>query len=136
MDKNSRSHNTVIDLEPDRFVGQLQNIIVIHLKKESSPDFEFGLGTDSGSEDDGVGEEKLEETLILAHIHQCKTKLEKLHDKQAVSFYKSMGPHLTLDITTVQCLVGRVPVPEDRTYDWAIVDRSGDTELSFYVEGQ
>lgn len=78
------------------------------------------------------------ETLILAYIHTCKTKLHRLHaSTEEIPYYSVMGAYKVVDISTLQCLVGRIPSASDiRPSSWAILDRSGSIERSFYVDGE
>jgi len=58
------------------------------------------------------------ETLILAVIQTCN--IER-HDSLDMHYYKRQGAIEVVDITSVQCLVGRI---KDQDW-WAIIDRSG-----------
>jgi hypothetical protein len=59
-------------------------------------------------------------TIILAVIHNVNTTL-----KGDIHFYKDFGINDVVDLTTVQCVVGRI---YDRG-EWAIVDRSDEVEI-------
>ena len=95
MDKNARSSRRAPEFVPETFYGQLQHIFVVKMPQL--------LGG---------------ETLILGSILTCnieeKNELDMHH-------YKMHGRTEVVDITTVQCLVGRI---KDRG-SWTIIDRSG-----------
>lgn len=86
---------------PKSFYGQLQHILVIRMP--ASP--QLGLANP--------------ETLILGSILTCKITHSNDLD---MHFYSEHGRTEVVDITTIQCLVGRF---EDRK-EWVIIDRSGD----------
>jgi len=91
--------------ELQTFYGQLQHIYAIRFTLECR---------DIGLENDTV--------IILAAIKTCTldepdSQLRNLD----IRFYSAEGAVHVIDITSVQCLVGRI---RDRNR-WAIVDRSG-----------
>ncbi|KAF8977094.1 hypothetical protein BDQ17DRAFT_1395011 [Cyathus striatus] len=55
-----------------------------------------------------------QDTVILAAIRPCVLGLD-------IHYYSCMGTLDIVDITTIQCLVGRVPLSNNK---WAIIDRS------------
>jgi hypothetical protein len=101
---------------PKTFYGQLEHIYTITFS-EGCPGLQISHP----------------ETYILACIHQCKIKTE---DQQLarldIHLYKEGDDtHLDVtDITTVQCLVGRV---RDGSNGWAIIDRSGILARAVYL---
>ena len=56
--------------------------------------------------------------LILGAIHRCEVER---HNDLDMHYYKKQGRTEVVDITTIQCLVGRI---KDRGW-WTIIDRSG-----------
>ena len=72
-------------------------------------------------------------TFILACIHRCKIKTDDPQlTRLDIHLYKDGDEkHLDVtDITTVQCLVGRV---RDGVNGWAIIDRSGILARAVYL---
>ena len=72
-----------------------------------------------------------QDVVVFAAIRTCvldpiPSDLEPLD----IHFYSKMGSLDIVDITTVQCLVGRV---KDRGNTWALIDRSGSLEHAIYV---
>ena len=112
VDVNARHANRPIVLEPKVFFGQLQHIFVVSLK--ASP--MLGL--------------QQQTTLILAAIRTCLDPRTK--GGGGVYYYSREGSLEVVDITCVQCLVGRV---KDGS-EWAILDRSNiSTRPEFVAEG-
>ena len=87
---------------PETFYGQLQHIFVV--KRPSATQLLVGVTEP--------------EILILGAILTCD--IEEKNDLD-MHYYKTHGRTEVVDITTVQCLVGRV---KDRGV-WTIIDRSG-----------
>ena len=110
VDKNARHVRKPIVLESGVFFGQLQNIFVI--KIPASPAL------------------KLEETtLILAAVRTCANP--RMKGENDIYYYSREGHLEVIDISCVQCLVGRV---KDGS-EWAIIDRSdGCARPVFVVE--
>jgi len=73
---------------PETFYGQLQHIFVVKMPAARS---DLGLAK--------------RETLILAVIQTCN--IER-HDSLDMHYYKRQGAIEVVDITSVQCLVGRI----------------------------
>lgn len=69
------------------------------------------------------------ETLLLAVIRSCT--IEASDDRLDLHFYKQLGRTEVVDLTTIQCVVGRV---HDRGR-YAIIDRSGTLSRALYLEG-
>jgi hypothetical protein len=80
-----------------QFFGQLKRILVL----EIPPTPELKLTTQT--------------TIILAVIQNARTT-----EKNGFYYYKDFGVDEVVDLSTVQCVVGRI---WDRS-EWAIVDRS------------
>ena len=87
---------------PETFFGQLQHIFVV--KIPAVPQLVVGVSNP--------------EILILGAILTCE--IEEKTDLD-MHYYKKHGRTEVVDISTVQCLVGRV---KDRGF-WTIIDRSG-----------
>jgi hypothetical protein len=100
VDENARLANTEPHFVPETFYGQLQHIFVIEMPAARQ------LGVSNP------------EILILGAILTCN--IEE-HNDLDMHYYKTHGRTEVVDITTVQCLVGRI---RDRG-SWAIIDRSG-----------
>lgn len=94
------------------FFGQLQHILVVHLPEIQS----FGLAEPT--------------TLFLAGIRSCHLEAQ---NALGMPYYTKMAHFEVVDMSCVQCLVARVAdsVAQKR---WALVDRSGNTPRSYYVE--
>jgi len=99
-------------LELRTFYGQLQHIIVLRL----DPSDVLGL---------------LEPTsVILAAIRNCTLEPNDAQsDTLDIHYYTQNGRLEAVDITCVQCAVGRV---KDRGR-WAIIDRSGSLARALFV---
>ena len=67
-------------------------------------------------------------TILFAIIRSCKVTSK--HPTLDIHYYSELGPLEVVDMTTVQCVVGRV---FDRG-SWAIVDRSGCLNRAVYIE--
>ncbi|KIY52508.1 hypothetical protein FISHEDRAFT_35124, partial [Fistulina hepatica ATCC 64428] len=94
--------------EPQAHYGQLQHIFELTLQAGSL------RGVDAT------------ETLLLAGILPCKIIRKNVC---GMPVYKEMGAYNVVDMTCVQCLVGRV-------YDcgqWTIIDWTGALQRAFYV---
>lgn len=91
------------------FYGQLQHLFVVSLP----PDTNLNL---------------TEPTVhILASIKTCK--IERTNVDLDIHYYSKLGGLDVLDITCIQCVVGRIPCNNG----WAIIDQSGDLARAFYV---
>jgi hypothetical protein len=114
VDKYARQARRRPEYELQTFYGQLQHIYLVRFK-EACPD----LGLSDAS------------TIFLAAIRTCTPnnpdpQLQGLD----IHFYSSEGAIHVVDITSLQCLVGRI---WDRSM-WAIIDRSGSLARALYVE--
>lgn len=98
-------------LEKKTFYGQLLQLIVVDMPAipviDARPD-----------------------TLVLGIVRTCTVDVS--HSQLDIHYYTKQGALEVVDITTVQCLVGRI---EDRKR-WAIIDRSGSLSRAIYVEGE
>ncbi|KAJ7607635.1 hypothetical protein DFH06DRAFT_928953, partial [Mycena polygramma] len=109
VDANARNKRLAPHFEPVTFYGQLRHIFVVNIQ----PAAELGL------ED--------AETVILAAISECKTIG---HNDLDMHYYRDEGALQIVDITTVQCLVGRVKTLSKK--HWALIDRSGSLARPYY----
>ncbi|KAJ7812827.1 hypothetical protein B0H14DRAFT_2377408, partial [Mycena olivaceomarginata] len=103
VDEHARKPRLAPRFVPVTFYGQLQNIFVVKLP----PSPELGLEENA--------------TLILAAIRKCNITLRNDLD---MHYYQKDGPVEVVDISSVQCLVGRIKTTDKK--NWAIIDRSGD----------
>jgi len=107
VDKYARQSRRRPEYELQTFYGQLQHIYAIRFNSALACG-DFGLENDS--------------VIILAAIKTCILDEPDAHlQKLDIRFYSSEGAVHVIDITSVQCLVGRI---WDRNR-WAIIDRSG-----------
>jgi hypothetical protein len=114
VDKYARQARRRPEYELQTFFGQLQHIYLIQF-----PTACRDLRIDQAS------------TIILASIRTCilndsVPQLEHL----GIKHYSAEGAVHVIDITSLQCLVGRI---RDRNR-WAIIDRSGSLARALYVE--
>jgi hypothetical protein len=113
VDRYARQPHRRPDYQLQTFYGQLQNIFVVRL---DTPCRDLGLVNAS--------------TIILAAIRNCHLDdVDPQLQGLDVRFYSSEGPLHVVDITSVQCSVGRI---RDRN-QWAIIDRSGTLARALYV---
>jgi len=75
-----------------------------------------------------------QDVVVFAAIHTCvldptPSDLRPLD----IHLYSKMGPLDIVDITTIQCLVGRV---KDRGNTWALIDHSGTLARAIYVDNE
>jgi hypothetical protein len=96
------------------FYGQLQKIFVVRF---STPCQDLGLFSAT--------------TIILAAIRTCNLDdVDPWFQGLDIRYYSSYGALHVVDITSVQCLIGRI---RDRN-KWAIIDRSGILARALYIE--
>jgi hypothetical protein len=112
LDRFARQARRQPEYELRTFYGQLQHIYVVQFKEPR-----LALGLDEPT------------TVFLAAIRTCildnpDTQLQGLD----VQFYSKEGGLDVVDITSLQCLVGRI---RDRA-QWAIIDRSGSLARASY----
>jgi hypothetical protein len=100
IDIHSRAINRAQELRLDTFYGQLERVLVVHLK----PSPALGLTTRA--------------TVFFAVVRNCVVEDT---NSLGMPFYQVLGRLDVVDITCLQCLVGRV---KDGAR-WAILDRSG-----------
>ena len=89
------------EFELRNFFGQILRLFVINIP--ASPQHEIR-----------------EDSFIYAAIHQANIS-EPATDHCGINYYQQLGPVVVVDLSSVQCVVGRI-----RDHNkWAIVDRSG-----------
>jgi hypothetical protein len=114
VDKYAHQPRRQPEFQLQTYYGQLQHIFSIQFPS-ACPD----LGLDRPS------------NIILAAIRSCTLDIpDPLLEKIDIRFYTSNGPIHVIDVTSVQCLVGRI---QDRNR-WAIIDRSRSLARAYYVE--
>jgi hypothetical protein len=102
VDRYARQKRITPEFELQNFFGQLQHIFVLEIP--STPRLDIAMPT----------------TIILALIKNVKTTLV-----DNVYYYKVLGVDEVVDLTTVQCVVGRI---WDRD-EWVIIDRSDNVAI-------
>ncbi|KAI0671051.1 hypothetical protein C8Q78DRAFT_973583 [Trametes maxima] len=115
VDRHARSHRRAESYEMRTFYGQLQHILVIELDQTAAsnvPGF-----TAAGPF-----------TFLLAVVQQCV--IEEDNEDLDIHYYTRLGALEAVDISTIQCLVGRI---RDRGR-WAVIDRSGTLSRALYNE--
>jgi hypothetical protein len=115
VDKFTRQARRQPEYELWIFYGQLQHIYVVQFKE---PRPALGLNEPS--------------TVFLAAIRTCildapDAQLQGLN----IHFYSTEGGVHVVDVTSLQCLVGRI---RDRSR-WVIIDRSGSLVRASYTAG-
>jgi hypothetical protein len=104
IDRYARQLHRLPDYQIKTDFGQLRHIIVVHLP----PIPALKLAKPA--------------TIFLAAIKQCDIEsFNSLHTQ----YYSKFGPLEVVDMTCVQCLVGRVQAGQR----WAIIDRKGSPTL-------
>ena len=74
------------------------------------------------------------EIVFLAEIQACETEINSTN---GLSYYEKLKGALVVDIACLQCLVGRVQVPqEDSRSVWVILDRSGEEANALCAEDE
>lgn len=106
IDKHAHDRNAASDFILETFYGQLEHVYVVRFVNPC-PALRIFSPT----------------TIIMAQIKSCK-----LTDTQIpgldIHFYHGMGSTDVIDVTSLQCVVGRVPHGGNGNR-WAIIDRSG-----------
>ncbi|EKM52732.1 uncharacterized protein PHACADRAFT_101119 [Phanerochaete carnosa HHB-10118-sp] len=105
-DRNARHCNVPKVFELISHFAQLVNIIVVHLP----PIINFCLDKPF--------------TLVLAEVQTCKTDAF-CNTPLGISCYQDLAPPEVIDVTCVQCLVGRLKLSDGARPIWAVIDRSG-----------
>ncbi|KAH9935848.1 hypothetical protein B0H21DRAFT_813369 [Amylocystis lapponica] len=114
VDINAKFPRRPVILQKCTFYGQLQHLVVIRL----TPYTRLNIAEPT--------------TIIFAAIRSCL--VDSSHSELDIHFYPQgaagVGPLDLVDVTCVQCLVGRVPDGQR----WAIIDRSGMLSRAIYAE--
>lgn len=108
VDIHARRKTLAPEYEVKTFYGQLENILVICLSAHAMS--AFGSGP----------------ILLMAGIRQCEVNAT---NSMGFSIYSNMGQFEVVDMTCVQCLVGRIPNGKR----WAIIDRTDTLQQSHYI---
>ncbi|KAJ7433126.1 hypothetical protein B0H11DRAFT_2376974, partial [Mycena galericulata] len=101
VDVNARRQRLAPRYVLTTFYGQLQNIFVVKLPPAAELELEE------------------ETTLILAAIKKCEIEA---HNDLDMHYYRKDGPVEVVDISSIQCLVGRFRTTDKK--HWVIIDRS------------
>jgi hypothetical protein len=109
VDKYARQKRRQPEYELKTFYGHLQHLFVIRLPLAPHLNIHAPV------------------VHILAGIETCE--VQRSTDLDIHYFNKLSGSLDVVDITCVQCLVGRIPVASG----WAIIDRSGDLARALYA---
>ncbi|KAI5824377.1 hypothetical protein K523DRAFT_253284, partial [Schizophyllum commune Tattone D] len=121
VDRHARNRQQHPQLHPKSYYGELQNIFLVQLPPATRKSLNCD---DKGADDAPV-------VVILAGIRRCKT--ESVPPLQNPIF-SSMGRYEVVDMTSVQCLVGRTGSSVGSgSKPWAIIDRSSAINHSFYI---
>ena len=110
VDKYAHQKRRQPEYEMKTFYGQLQHIFVVSLPSDA------GLRIPEPT------------VHILASIKTCK--VERSNAALDIHYYSKLGGLDILDITCIQCVVGRISCVNN---SWAVIDRSGDLARAFYV---
>ncbi|THU76276.1 hypothetical protein K435DRAFT_705157 [Dendrothele bispora CBS 962.96] len=105
VDQNATLHNVDPEYELETFYGQLLRVYLIRFC-HPCPELNLFASTT---------------TFIMASIKTCKILTETIPGLD-IHFYSSLGKTDVIDITSVQCLVGRIACGRNK---WALIDRSG-----------
>lgn len=109
VDANARSKRLKPRFEPTTFYGQLRHIFVVKLP--ATPELEL----------------EQPQTLILAAVTECKITA---HNDLDMHYYSTESPLQVVDMSSVQCLVGRIKTTHGNK--WVIIDRSGSLARPYY----
>ncbi|KAJ7784947.1 hypothetical protein DFH07DRAFT_864335 [Mycena maculata] len=109
VDVNARRQRLAPRYVLTTFYGQLQNIFVVKLPPAAELELEE------------------ESTLILAAIQKCEIEA---HNDLDMHYYCKDGPIEVVDISSIQCLVGRIRTTDKK--HWVIIDRSGNLARPYH----
>ncbi len=110
VDQNARYRHREEIFEKETFYGQLEHVIVLEL-----------TGPLPGSS-------AAPGPFLLGIVRTCT--IEESNQELDFHYYSRLGALQVVDITTVQCVVGRI---FDRNR-WAIIDRSGSLSRALFVD--
>ncbi|KAI0714182.1 hypothetical protein C8T65DRAFT_573761 [Cerioporus squamosus] len=112
VDRNARHRNAVVQLQRATFYGCLEHILAVNCPPIPGSSHHTS------------------EMLLFAVVRTCE--IEETHSSLDIHYYSKETTLDVLDITTIQCLVGRI---RDRGR-WAITDRSGALSRAIYDEDE
>ena len=102
VDRHAHRRRKTPDFELQNFFGQLKRVLLLELPPTQR------LNLDEPT------------TVIVALVREVKTTL-----RNGIYYYKDFGVEEVVDLSTLQCLVGRI---WDRD-EWAIIDRSDNVNI-------
>ena len=102
MDRHAHRRRKTPDFELQNFFGQLKRVLLLELPPTQR------LNLDEPT------------TVIVALVREVKATL-----RNGIYYYKDFGVEEVVDLSTLQCLVGRI---WDRD-EWAIIDRSDNVNI-------
>ncbi|KAH9911173.1 uncharacterized protein BXZ73DRAFT_57295 [Epithele typhae] len=117
VDKNKHKARKQPSYELQTFYGRLEYVVQVNFDTQTAQ----RLGLDVLSPDGAV--------VALAAVLECA--IERSHSRLDIHFYRNFGSISVVDLSCVQCVVGRVWDPE--AYMWGIVDRSGSLSRALVV---
>ena len=115
MDQNARYRNCHEVFRKETFFGQLEHVIVLDLTG-SLP----GIPADSSSPG----------SFLLGIVRTCS--IQESNDELDIHYYTRLGAQQVVDMTTIQCVIGRI---HDRNR-WAVIDRSGGLSRAMVMEDE
>lgn len=125
VDQDARFVNRPERLTDEASYGQLLNIILVTLPAHVA----VVLDRSHGSTEPAI--------LFLAHIQPCIIDGQVSTSVDAATYKKMSDRKEVVDIGTVQCLVGRTPLPlmiSGASDTWAIIDRGGEVNQPDFVD--
>ena len=111
VDIHANRHRLAPEYIVKPFFGQLQHILVARLPAI----LPFGLHQPT--------------TYFLAGIRACDLEAK---NSLGMPYYSNLGCFEVVDMSCVQCLVARIAESAEKKR-WALVDRSGNIDRSYYV---
>lgn len=129
MDANTRYQCRPIALYKKTLYGQLQHIYYVQLPalRPDHPRTHLPMAT-STSESELLPDIEAPPPILIAAIQSCV--IDQANDDLDIHWYSRMGSVDYVDVTTIQCVVGRV---KDRG-KYAIIDRSRSLSRAIYDE--
>ena len=115
VDKNARKRRKKPDYELQTFYGRLEHVITITFANPAALD-DLDLNSPT--------------TVALAVLRTCTVSTSD--QRLDIHYYADYGGLDVLDIQSIQCVVGRIPVSTGGD-NWAIVDRSGSLSRALAV---
>ncbi|KAI1785097.1 hypothetical protein LXA43DRAFT_900469 [Ganoderma leucocontextum] len=118
IDIHADDPNKESEYELQTFYGRLEHIIAVHIDRAAAVKV---LGLDKAT------------MFILAAIRTCSVEDTRTNEQLDIHYYREFGTLDVLNVTCIQCCVGRVPAGPQR---WAIVDRSGSLARALAVDDE